>query len=606
MANPRPTHPRLFLIADPGDAADSVAVALSTRFTVQRLAPGASVPVLSPDEAVIRLGTGPEAPSAAGGGATSGAGSASGAGIVNPIEAAPLALINAIGEGACLCSSDGQVLWANDRFRQMEEFAKARVAELCREAANWFTEQIASGRMRGGSMDRRSEIVVPDTSRIYDAIISPELSSVSDLDDLITGSGALGQGGGSGGNPFARVAATVRDVTTDRRLKRKLDAIDRAGSELVRWDADAVRRLNVFERLQLVEHKIVRVCKDLLNFDHFVIRLIDRRSGKLELVVSSGLPQEAAEIEMYPSLEGNGISGYVAATGRSYICPDTEKDPRFLPGLAGAKSSLTVPLRLHDKVVGTFDVESQQVAAFGEDDRQFAEIFGRYVALSLNMLDLLVVERSSTNEAVTGLVEGELREPIQHILEETDWLKSIAARDPEAAAHLEKIRAELESIRKKVRNVASGPQTLLGVEEAMATRKHEPLLQNKRVLVADDEPNMRRLIHDILHNRGCEVEVFENGAQAIEALQQAGAKSRPPYHLVLSDIKMPDKNGYEVFAAARALLPGVPVILMTGFGYDPHHSIVRASQEGLQSVLFKPFQVERLLEECRKGLAGGQ
>jgi DNA-binding NtrC family response regulator len=41
---------------------------------------------------------------------------------------------------------------------------------------------------------------------------------------------------------------------------------------------------------------------------------------------------------------------------------------------------------------------------------------------------------------------------------------------------------------------------------------------------------------------------------------------------------------------------------MTGFGYDPHHSIVRASQEGLQCVLFKPFQCERLLEEVKKAL----
>jgi DNA-binding NtrC family response regulator len=47
---------------------------------------------------------------------------------------------------------------------------------------------------------------------------------------------------------------------------------------------------------------------------------------------------------------------------------------------------------------------------------------------------------------------------------------------------------------------------------------------------------------------------------------------------------------------------------MTGFGYDPHHSIVRASQEGLQCVLFKPFQAERLIEEVHKALskrAGG-
>jgi DNA-binding NtrC family response regulator len=46
----------------------------------------------------------------------------------------------------------------------------------------------------------------------------------------------------------------------------------------------------------------------------------------------------------------------------------------------------------------------------------------------------------------------------------------------------------------------------------------------------------------------------------------------------------------------------MPVILMTGFGYDPNHSIVRASQEGLAAVLFKPFRVEQLLAETRKAI----
>ena len=52
-------------------------------------------------------------------------------------------------------------------------------------------------------------------------------------------------------------------------------------------------------------------------------------------------------------------------------------------------------------------------------------------------------------------------------------------------------------------------------------------------------------------------------------------------------------------AVARS---GLPVLLMTGFGYDPHHSIVRASQEGLSSVLFKPFKVDQLMQEIRKAL----
>jgi DNA-binding NtrC family response regulator len=69
---------------------------------------------------------------------------------------------------------------------------------------------------------------------------------------------------------------------------------------------------------------------------------------------------------------------------------------------------------------------------------------------------------------------------------------------------------------------------------------------------------------------------------------------------------MPDKTGYDVFAAARKKNVALPVILMTGFGYDPNHCIVRASQEGLAAVLFKPFKVDQLLTEVRRALAANK
>jgi len=56
------------------------------------------------------------------------------------------------------------------------------------------------------------------------------------------------------------------------------------------------------------------------------------------------------------------------------------------------------------------------------------------------------------------------------------------------------------------------------------------------------------------------------------------------------------------FRRPRRHSAGTPVILMTGFGYDPNHSIVRASHEGLQAVLFKPFKVNQFLAEVRKAL----
>ncbi len=116
------------------------------------------------------------------------------------------------------------------------------------------------------------------------------------------------------------------------------------------------------------------------------------------------------------------------------------------------------------------------------------------------------------------------------------------------------------------------------------------------MLVADDEPNIRTTVADVLRKYGVTVTACANGNEAIAQLE------RQEFDLIISDIKMPDKTGYDVFAAARKKSQTIPVILMTGFGYDPNHSIVRASQEGLQAVLFKPLKLEQFLSELRKAL----
>lgn len=495
----------------------------------------------------------------------------------SPGEEAIAGLLDAMGQGACVVDASGHILWSNARFRAFDESTRVKIAAVCQQACQTFDA-------RGAALEKTSrfEVGVPEEQKSFELTVSPVVIGVE-------GSTA--------------VAAIVRDVTADRRLRQKLDAVDRAGSQLVSFETEAVRKMNVMERLRLLETKIVEYCRELLRFDHFNIRLIDERSGRLEIVMSTGLPQEANELEILPLPEGHGISGYVACTGRSYICYDTESDRRFLPGLAGARSSLTVPLKLHDKVIGVFNVESQSVGGFSEDDRQFAEIFARYIAMALHMLNLLVVERTATNQAISGRVEGELSEPLRDILKEADWLKDIALRDPEAARHIERIRLDVDAIKRRVQNVATGPQTLLGVEGALAERRRDPALEGRNVLVADDETSIRRIIHDVLNNRGANVTTCADGVEAIRMLEEAATGLRPRFEVVISDIRMPDRNGYEVYAAARKALPGVPVVLMTGFGYDPHHSIVRASQEGLQSVLFKPFPVERLVDEVRKAVS---
>ena len=75
-----------------------------------------------------------------------------------------------------------------------------------------------------------------------------------------------------------------------------------------------------------------------------------------------------------------------------------------------------------------------------------------------------------------------------------------------------------------------------------------------------------------------------------------------PYAAALVDIRLPDLDGYEIFRRLREIQPEVPIILMTGFGYDPTHSIVKARQEGLQTVLYKPFRADRLMEAVEQAL----
>ncbi len=488
-------------------------------------------------------------------------------------------VLNTIGEGVCIVDADGRTSWSNKRMRGFQPEVVEHVRRICLQALSIFLSQTSPLSERDLAMPRSKKFTFQVTDRYFEMICSPVAPSAD-----------------AEGRPLHQVVAVVWDATSGKRLQSKIDAIDAAGRELARIDSEAVAKLAPSERLKLLQEKIIKFSNELMHFDHFAIRLLDKRSNKLEVVIAEGLPPEALEIDLYAQPEGNGISGYVAATSRSYICHDTERDPRYVTGLRHSKSSLTVPLMLFDEVIGVYNIESEQVGAFNEDDRQFAEIFGRYVAMALNILDLLVVERYTTSGQITHNVVQEMAAPLNDIVTEAQSLMEEYIGDDSMRNRLHKIVDQVEAIRHTIRDVAAGPKAVLGAG-AVNDECRDPVLCDKRILVADDEPNIRRTIQEVLQKYGCKVEACKDGYEACAALEQNH------FDLVISDIKMPYRNGYEIFAAAQRVREGLPVLLMTGFGYDPHHSIVRASQEGLSSVMFKPFKVDQLLEEVRKALS---
>ncbi|MFG0256651.1 MAG: response regulator [Phycisphaerales bacterium JB043] len=493
-------------------------------------------------------------------------------------------LLNALGEGLCIGDADGTLLWSNQRFTECSEAIRTSVARCCRETIKSFRAILN----RTGSLAqrvRKHQVSEEDGDRVFEVVISPILEQTDDEKPLVQ-----------------KVVAVLWDITATSKMQRKLNALDQAGSELVRLEIEHVRKLNAAERLHILEEKIITYAHEILEFDHITVHLLDEETQRLELIMAKGLPEEIGEIDLYAQVEGSGTTGYVAATGKSYICYDTSKDDRYIEGLEQAGSSLSVPLRMGDKVIGVFNAESDAVGAFTEDDRQFAEIFARYIGLALHILDLLVAEKYTTGETVSDTVAGEISEPLEDLLHEAEWLKTLGSTSEEAAEHAERILADVASIRSRMKRAVQGPRSVLGAEQALKESKTDPLIEGRRILIADDEPMIRNTIRDVLHRRGAICFTCTNGSEAIELLErvQRGEQDAYPFDLIISDIKMPDRNGYEVYSAAKRCDEKTPVILMTGFGYDPHHSIVRASQEGLQCVLFKPFQARQLLKEVRR------
>ena len=386
-----------------------------------------------------------------------------------------------------------------------------------------------------------------------------------------------------------------------RDLQVRVDEVDEVGGELLDLDSERVSPLNLTQRLHLLEERVAEGLLKLFGWRHFEVRLLDRETRRLELVIANGITPLPIGHVIHAELEKNGISGLVAASGRSYICRDSRKDQTYVDGMEGGLSSLTIPLRLHDRVIGILNVESAEPDRFNDEHRLLLELYGRYIAMAVNILDMLIVERYTTNMQLSSNVLSELESPIHRIEEEAKEMIREHDSDTALVAHLSRITESLAAMRARIRSCTSGPQTILGAEDLLHQEELEPVLENRRVLVADDEAEVRQTICAVLEKRGCEVIVCGNGTEAIEQIDLAEAEGLV-IDLVISDVRMPDRNGYEVFRCTKDFNDDIPVILMTGFGYDPHHSIVRSSQEGLHCFLFKPFQVEQLLEEIYKAL----
>ncbi|RKH60098.1 response regulator [Corallococcus llansteffanensis] len=126
-----------------------------------------------------------------------------------------------------------------------------------------------------------------------------------------------------------------------------------------------------------------------------------------------------------------------------------------------------------------------------------------------------------------------------------------------------------------------------------------------RILIADDQPEMRALIRKMLVRRGYEVVEASDGPGLVQLLIDGltADESRAP-DLIITDVRMPGFTGLEVLARLRREQWTTPVILITAFGDTQLHR--EALRLGAACVLNKPFELEELRGAVEAALAVSQ
>src|SRR3990172_413194 len=116
----------------------------------------------------------------------------------------------------------------------------------------------------------------------------------------------------------------------------------------------------------------------------------------------------------------------------------------------------------------------------------------------------------------------------------------------------------------------------------------------ERILVVDDDPQVREVLVYTLRRQNYEVAEHGDPLAALAACRDS------PFDVLFTDLKMPKMDGLTLFREARAILPALRGIVVTGHGTID--SAVRAVKEGFFDYITKPFLVDEVLTALQRAL----
>ncbi len=117
-------------------------------------------------------------------------------------------------------------------------------------------------------------------------------------------------------------------------------------------------------------------------------------------------------------------------------------------------------------------------------------------------------------------------------------------------------------------------------------------MEEKSILVVDDEPDMRTALTQALASSGYSVLSASSGHEALEKVKKEN------FRIIITDVKMPQMSGIDFLKEVKKISPQVPVIMITGYGTITN--AVEAMKKGASDYITKPFSLESLESAVRK------
>lgn len=123
------------------------------------------------------------------------------------------------------------------------------------------------------------------------------------------------------------------------------------------------------------------------------------------------------------------------------------------------------------------------------------------------------------------------------------------------------------------------------------------ILMKKRILIAEDDPSLRKMMKLRLQHEGFVVFISGDGEEALRE-----AEKDQPIDLVLLDVKMPRMDGYEVCRRLRAMaaMANVPIIIMTASEGQMMQLLDRCIEAGADDWIRKPFQTGEIMSKIHR------